>query len=404
MLDFSFSEDQELFRTNLREFCQSKVAPSLKEMEQKKEIPRQLLRDMADIGLLAMSVSPEYGGGGLDAVMAGIAAEELARADVSGAIPAFFLIHNSWSYLVDKYGTKKLKDELLPRIRKGEIFLGIASTESDMGSDLAAMKTRLTRDGDGYLLNGEKCYISGVREAGVWGGGFVTLAKTTPELGTRGMTLFYLPLKGVKGITTTFLEEMGRDGISWGNMHIDNVRIPRHYVIGQENKGFYIVHEGYEFARCLVALVCVGAASKSLENAMTYMKSRKTFGSPIASHEGLQFPLAEDYIKIEAARLLAYKALWMYQGEQKAGRFQRFEVTKAIAMAKAVAPTWAFQAINDAMQWQGAFGYSKECPEQKALRGVRSFSFAEGTVEIMKLIVARELLGREYISPSKKSD
>jgi acyl-CoA dehydrogenase len=212
------------------------------------------------------------------------------------------------------------------------------------------------------------------------------------------MTLFYLPLKGVNGITTTFLEEMGRDGVSWGNMHIDNVRIPRHYVIGQENKGFYIVHEGYEFARCLVALVCVGAASKSLENAMTYMKSRKTFGSSIASHEGLQFPLAEDYIKIEAARLLAYKALWMYQGEQKAGRFQRFEVTKAIAMAKAVAPTWAFEAINDAMQWQGAFGYSKECPEQKALRGIRSFGFAEGTVEIMKLIVARELLGREHIA------
>ncbi len=402
MLDFSFSEGQELFRANLKEFCQSKVAPRLKEMEQNKEIPRQLLRDMSDLGILAMSVSPEYGGNGLDAVMAGITAEELAGADVSGAVPAFFLIHNSWSYLVDKYGTKKLKDELIPRIRKGEIFLGIATTESDMGSDLAAMKTRLTRDGDGYLLNGEKCYISGIKEAGTWGGGLVTMAKTTPELGTRGMTLFYLPIKGTNGITTSFLEEMGRDGISWGNLHFDNVRIPGHYVIGKENKGFYIIHEGYEFARCMVALVCVGAASKSLENAMAFMKNRKSFGRTIASHEGLQFPLVEDYIKLEAARLLAYKALWMYQEEQKSGKFARFEVTKAVAMAKAVAPTWSFNAINDSMQWQGAFGYSKECPEQKALRGVRSFSYAEGTVEIMKLIVARELLGREHIVYGKQ--
>jgi len=398
VLDFSFSEDQELFRANLREFCRTKVVPRVKEMEQKKEIPRQLIHDMADIGLLAMSVSLEYGGTGLNAVMAGIAAEELARADVSCAIPAFFLIQNAWSYLVDKYGTKKLKDELLPKVKKGEAFLGIATTESDVGSDLASMKTRLIRDGDGYLLSGEKCYISCVREAGEYGGGFVTLAKTTPELGTRGMTLFYLPLKGVSGITVTYLEEMGREGMSWGSLHIDNVRIPRHYVIGEENKGFYIVHEGYEFARGLIALVCVGAASKSLENAMTYMKGRKAFGSAIASFEGLQFPLVEDYIKIEATRLLAYKALWIYEGEQKAGRFPRFEVSKAMAMAKAVAPTWAFEAINDAMQWQGAFGYSRECPEQKALRGVRSFALAEGSVEIMKLIVARELLGREYIA------
>jgi len=358
---------------------------------------------MAGIGLLGMSVSQEYGGGGLDAVMAGIVAEELARTDVSGAIPVFFLIHNAWSYLVDKYGTKKLKDEILPGIRRGQMFLGIASTEADMGSDLAAMQTRLSRDGDGYVLNGEKCYISGLKEARTWGGGFVTLAKTTPESGTRGMTLFYLPLKGVDGINITLLELMGRDGISWGNMRIDNVRIPEHYIIGKENKGFYIAQEGYEFARGMVALLCVGAASKCLENAMTHMKSRKTFGVSIAQHEGLQFSLVEDYIKIEAARLLAYKALWMFQCEQKAGRSQRFEVTKAVAMAKAVAPTWAFEAINHALQWQGAFGYSRECPEQKALRGIRSFSFAEGTVEIMKLIVARELLGKEYITHGRKN-
>ena len=247
-------------------------------------------------------------------------------------------------------------------------------------------------------MSGEKSYISGVREATKYGGGFVTLARMTPEAGTRGMTLFYLPLKDVPGITTSYLEEMGREGISWGTFNADGVRIPGHHLLGEENKGFNIIHQGYEFARGIIALVCAGAASKSLENAMAYMKERRAFGSPIASFEGIQFPLAEHYVRVEAVRLLAYKSLWMYQAEQREGGFSRFEISKAMAMAKSVAPVWAFDAINAAMQWQGAFGYSRDCPEQRALRGVRSFSLAEGSVEIMKVIVARELLGREYIT------
>ena len=398
MLDFRFTEEQELFRTNLRRFCRDMVVPRLTEVEQKREIPDDLIKALGEMGLIAMSVSEEYGGTGLDAVTAGIAAEELAFADTSCAIPALFLIQNAWGYLLDKYGTEQTKREVFPRLRKGESFLVIATTEPDIGSDLASMKTRITKDGDCYVVSGEKNYISGVREAERYGGGYITLARMAPELGTRGMTLFYLPIKGVPGIRTTYLEELGREGISWGGFFIDDVRIPGHYLIGEENKGFYIVHEGYEFARGMIALVCVGAATKSLENAMNYMKEREAFGRAIASYEGLQFSLAEDYTKIEAAKLLAYRALWMYDQEQKGGKIARFEVSKAIAMAKMLAPIWAFDAINDAMQWQGAFGYSKECPEQRALRGVRSFTLAEGSTEVMKLIVARELLGREYLA------
>ncbi len=398
MLDFSFTEEQELFRNNLRRFCRDMVGPRLDEMERKGEIPEDLIKAMADMGLVAMSISEEYGGMGLNAVTAGIAAEELAYADTSCAIPALFLIQNAWGYLLDKYSTAELRDEVLPGVKRGGSFLGVATTEPDIGSDLASMKTKIAKEGDGYVVSGEKNYISGVREAERYGGGYVTLAKMTPKLGTRGMCLFYLPIKGMPGIKITYLEELGREGISWGGFFIDDVHIPKHYLIGEENRGFYIVHEGYEFARGMIALVCAGAATKSLENAINYMKQRQAFGQAIARYEGLQFALAEDYAKIEAARLLAYRALWLYDKEQKGENISRFEVSKAVAMAKMLSPIWAFAAINDAMQWQGAFGYSKQCQEQRALRGVRSFTLAEGSTEVMKLIVARELLGREYLA------
>jgi acyl-CoA dehydrogenase len=345
-----------------------------------------------------MCTSPKYGGLGLEAVTAGVAAEELGKADEGCAMATLFLVQNAWSYILDKYGTEKAKDEVLPRVRKGKAFLGIATTEPGVGSDLASMKTRIVKSGNGYVLNGEKSYISGVREADKSGGGFVTLARMVPELGTRGMTLFFLPIKGVPGITTHYLEELGREGISWGGFFMDNVAIPEYYLIGEENRGFYIVHEGFEFARGLIALVCVGVASRALQNAIDYMKERQAFGQSIARYEGLQFALAEDYARLEAVRLLSYKALWIYEGEQKEKKFSRFEVSKAIAMAKMLAPVWAFEIINHAMQWQGAYGYSMDCPEQRGLRGVRSYTLAEGSTEIMKLIVAREVLGREFLA------
>lgn len=395
MLDYTFSEEQELFRESLRDFCEKKILPSAGELEVKKEISKKTLKDLAEFELLAMTVPEKYGGINASAVTAGIAAEELARADLTCSIPVVFLVEASWGYLFSKYGTEEAKSENLPLVTKGERFLGIATTESEVGSDLEGMRTKIAKTENGYIINGEKNYISGVREAIKWGGGHVTLAKQTPELGVRGMTLFYLPLTS-KGITPTYYEDIGREAISCGGFNIADVQIPKHYLIGEENKGFYIVHEGYELARGLIALVCVGAASKVLENGIRYIKERKCFGKPLAKYEGIQFSLAEHYAKLQAVRELAYKALWLYDRE-KEGKAARFEVSKAIALAKLLSPLWAFDAINDVMQWQGAFGYTKECVDQRALRGVRSFTLAEGSSEIMKIIIARELLGKEFI-------
>ena len=385
-------------RANLRRFGEEEVAPRLAGMIKAKEIPAELVAGLSRMGLLGMCISPRYGGSGLEAVTAGVVAEELGRADVGCAIPTFFLVQCAWSYLLDKYGSEEVKEEVFPKMRKGEAFVGIGVTEPDAGSDVASARTTAVKKGSGYIISGEKGYISGVREAEKYGGGFVTLARTAPRLGTRGMTLFFCPIKGVPGVTTRFTEELGREGISWGGFYMDNVAIPGYYRIGDENKGFYLVNEGFEFARGMIALVCVGAATRALENAMEYMKQRQAFGRAIARYQGLQFVLAEDYSKLEAARLLGYKALWMYQQEQREGKFSRFQVSQAVAMAKMLAPLWAFDAANHAMQWQGAYGYSMDCPEQRALRGIRSYTLAEGSTEVMKLIVTRELLGKEYLA------
>ena len=397
MVDYRFSEEQELFRESIKEFCKSEITPKTDKLVGARKMPEDIIKALAKFELLGMVIDPEYDGLGTDVITAGIAAEELARADPSCAIPVLYLVETSWGHLLDKYGTEEAKKEILPKMIKGEQFVGIATTESDTGSDLGSMKTKISKKGDKYVVNGEKMYISGVAEAMEYGGGHVTLARMKPELGTRGMCMFYLPLKDTPGITPTYVEDIGREGISCGGFDINNVEIPKHYLIGEENKGFYIVHEGYELARGLIALVCTGAALKALENGIAYIKERKAFGRSIGKYEGIQFKLAEHYVRIQALRELAYKALWTYDQELQ-GKASRFEVSMAIAMAKSIAPLWSFDAIDDVMQWQGAFGYTKECEDQKAWRGVRSFTLAEGSCEIMKLIVARELLGKDFLA------
>ncbi|MGC8912464.1 MAG: acyl-CoA dehydrogenase family protein [Thermoplasmata archaeon] len=394
-MDYTFTEEQEMIRESVREFAERKIAPIALKMEETREIPMEIVKGMAELGIIAPTASPDYGGVGFDAVTCAIVAEELARADPTGSIPVFYLIQASWGHVLNKYGTHECKSEVFPKVTKGDWFLGIATTESDAGSDLGSTRTRITPTANGYVVNGEKMYISGVREAYTRGGGHVTIAKQTPELGTRGMTLFYLPLQS-KGITPTYVDDLGREGISTGGFTIDNVEIPKHYLIGEENRGFYIVHEGYEFARGLISVICASAGLKSLENGMNYIKQRKCFGTPIGKFEGIQFKLAEHYTKLSMLKDMAYKAMHTIDLEQK-GKAKRFEVSKAIAMAKMFAQEWACAAIDDVMQWQGAFGYTKECPDQCAWRAVRSFGWAEGSKEIMRIIVGRELLGKDFV-------
>jgi len=398
MLGYEFSEEQEMFRQNLREYLQKKVQPHLHEMEKKEEVLPEIIKAMADFELLGPCVPEEYGGPGMDMVMAGIIGEELGRNDPTASTAVFYLVDASWSHVFARYGKEEGKKEILPDVCKGKKYCGIATTESGIGSDLGNMTTTIKKEGDHFIVNGDKNYISGVREASKLGGGHVTLARQDLAAGVRGETLFFLPLKDNPGISITTDKELGREGMSTGGFNCNKVKVPSKYIIGEENKGFYLVHEGYELARGIIACVCVGAAMKSLENGMAYIKQRKAFGSPIGKYESIQFQLAEDYTKLSFVRDWAYKALHYFTKEAREGAKIRMQVSKYIAMAKMYAPLWAFDAINHSMQWQGAFGYTWECPDVKAFRAIRSFTLAEGSTEIMHLIIARELLGKEFIA------
>ncbi|MGC8895562.1 MAG: acyl-CoA dehydrogenase family protein [Candidatus Bathyarchaeia archaeon] len=402
MVDFSFTEEQELFRKALKEWCEKNLSlEKIREMDSKGEIPKEILKSMADLGLLVMTAPQEHGGTGADWVTACIAGEELGYADISIAIPVLWLVESSWGFVVDRYCTEKVRETVIHPAIKGEAFIGIASTESGGGSDVAAFKSTARKEGNDWILNGEKMYISGTEEAKKLGGGYFVVARTSPappEAPHRGMTGFYLPINASGVEINKRFDDMGRMAISTGGFMMKNVRIPDSYRLGEVDKGFYLTMEGFDNARILIAAVCIGAARRALDIGMEYIKERKAFGRPIGKFEGIQFELADDWAQLEALRSLVYRTAWMNDKKYKENKFTPLEVSRMIAACKLMAPHFAFDVFKHAMIWLGAYGYTKECPLEMGLRGIMSYCVgAEGATNIQRIVIARELLGKDYI-------
>ncbi|MGD2166397.1 MAG: acyl-CoA dehydrogenase, partial [Anaerolineae bacterium] len=265
---------------------------------------------------------------------------------------------------------------------------------------LGACKTRAERDGETWVFNGEKTYTSGVRESLEWGGIHLMLARTErdEEAGHKAFTFFAMPLKGTEGIAPTYFDDMGRMGISTGGFALDDVRLPAEHQVGALNRGFYHAMEGFSAARTLIGATCVGAAEAALDLGMEHIKMRQAFGRPIASFEGVQFPLADLYTGLEGTRLSTYKAAWTMDQMYQHGAASHHDVALAAAMAKLKAPVLGFEIMNEVADWFGAMAYTKECPVEMGIRGIRSYSIgAEGTPNIMRLIIARELLGQQFL-------
>ena len=398
-MDFSWTDEQEIWRKTVREFAEKKIKPHVREIDTNKKIPEGIIKEMGRLGLLAPTVSEEYGGADLSWTMACIAAEELGRADISLAIPVLYLVEAAWGFILNSYGNNELKEEYLPKITSGNAFCGIAVTEPEGGSDiLGAGKTEANKKGDKWILNGEKIFISGVRESASWGGVHLTLAKTDPSAGHKGFSFFAVPLKNNKNIETTLFEDMGRMGISTGGFTMNNVELPEYHLIGEKNRGFYYAMEGFSAARTLIGATCVGAAEGALELGIEHIKNRKAFGRALGSFEGIQFPLAEHYTNIESVKLLTYRTAWTMDKMYMENKFSHHDVALLAAMTKLRAPIYAFDVMNEVADWLGAIGYTKEYPIEMGIRGVRSYSIgAEGTMSIMRIIIARELLGKEYL-------
>lgn len=401
MVDFEFTEEQDLFRKSVREWCEKQIPlEKIREMDSQGHIPQEILRSMGEMGLLIMTAPEEHGGTGADWVTACIAAEELGYADVSIALPVLWLVESSWGFVVDKHCSETVREAVIRKAIKGNAFIGIGSTEAGGGSDVAAFKSTAKKQGNDWILNGEKTYISGTEEAKKLGGGYFVIARTSPappEASHRGMTGYYLPMNAPGVEINKRFEDMGRMAISTGGFLMKNVKIPDSYRIGEVDKGFYLTMEGFDTARILIAAVCVGVARRALDVGMDYIKERKAFGRPIGKFQGIQFELADDWAHLEALRSLAYRTAWMMDKRYKENKFTPLEVSRMIAACKLIAPHLAFDIFKHAMIWLGAWGYTKECPLEMGLRGIMSYCVgAEGSTNIQRTVIARELLGKEY--------
>jgi len=402
VVNFEFTEEQELLRREVREWCRKNLTlEKIREMDTKGEIPQEVFKGLAEMRLLLMTVPEEHGGTGSDWTSACIVAEELGYADISMAIPVVFLVPTVWGYITDKYCSEEVREKFVKRAIKGEAFIGIASTEPHGGSDVAGIKSSARREGEHWVLNGQKVYISGTEEAKRMGGGHFTLVRTSPpppEAPHRGITAFFLPIDAPGVEVGKRVEEMGRMAISSGSIVMEDVRLPDTYRVGEEGRGFYLAMEGFDNARLLIGAACCGAVQRALELGMQWIKERVVFGRPIAKYQGIQFELADLWAELEALRSLVYRAAWMNDEKYRRGRFAPREVAKYIAAVKLKATRLAFRAFEKVLLWMGAWGYTKDCALEMGLRGVMSYYIgAEGTTNIQRLIIARELLGKEYI-------
>jgi acyl-CoA dehydrogenase len=403
MVDFDFTEEQKLFRSSVKEWAEKNLPiEKVREMDTRGDIPQSMLKSMGEMGLNIMTAPQEHGGAGADWVTACIAAEELGYADVSIALPVLWLVESSWGFVVDRYATEAVRDAVIRKAAKGDAFIGIGSTEAGGGSDVAGLKSTAKKEGDDWILNGEKTYISGTEEAKKMGGGYFVVARTSPapaEASHRGLTGFYVPMNAHGVEINKRYEDMGRMAISTGGFLMKNLKIPDSYRLGEVGKGFYLTMEGFDTARILIASVCAGAARRALDVGIEYIKERKAFGRPIGKFQGIQFEMADDWAHLEALRSMAFRTAWMMDERYKENRFTPLEVTKMIAACKLIAPHLAFDIYKHVMIWLGAYGYTKECPIEMGLRGIMSYCVgAEGATNIQRTVIARELLGREFIA------
>ncbi len=406
-MDFRFTEEEEIFKRSVKEFCDKYIAPSWVDLDEKRYFPAELYKKMAELGLFGITIKPEYGGAGGNMVMATIAVEEIAYADPQVAIPVYTLLQNGWPLALQIFGSEEAKSEILPRVVKNEAFFGIATTESQGGSDLAGTKVAAEQKGNRCVLNGEKMYISGVGELKElpWGGGFWLLARTgSLDKGHKALTAYAFLAKKegkyIEGYEPTVMDEIGRGGLTTGGFKLTDVETDDKYRIGDVNRGFYLSMEGFNIARILVAAACIGAGRWALDQAIEWFKQRKLFGKHISAFQGVSFRFAELYAQLEAAKYFVYKAAWMADKIylEKDQTFKPMDLNLPVAMAKLTAPEASIRALEETMKWHGAYAYSKECPLYRAWLGTFSYVIgAEGAQNIMRYIVARETIGKDFV-------
>jgi len=357
------------------------VEPQVMQLERDDVWPAQMVERMREFGLFGATISPAYGGLGLSAQVYARIVERISQVWMS--LTGIFNSHLMMALLVEKQGSSSLKQKYLPKFASGEIRGGLALTEPNAGTDLQAIRMRARREGDQYVLNGTKTWISN----GIQGACFAVLVKTDPDAEPRhkGMTML-LCEKGPGFTAGRKLEKLGYKGIDSAELVFQDYRVPVANVIGEEGRGFHLAVGGLELGRINVAARGVGVAAAALAEALKYSRQRETFGKPICEHQAIQLKLGEMATRVEAARLLVRNAAEIYD------RGERCDLEAG--MAKYFATEAAFENAHEAVRIHGGYGYSKEFAVERLYRDAPLLCIGEGTNEMQRILIAKRLLER----------
>ncbi|MCR8926516.1 acyl-CoA dehydrogenase [Priestia megaterium] len=372
-----FTSAQHMIKKMVADFSEKEVAAAVPNME-KGEFPRGLLKQMADLGLMGIPVPQTYGGGGLDFVSYMIAIHEISK--VSPALGVILSVHTSvGTNPIVVFGTEDQKQKYVKKLATGKYLGAFCLTEPSAGSDAASLKTKAERKGDHYLLNGSKLFITNGGEADT----YIVFAKTNPERGSRGMSAFIVE-KTMEGFSVGKDEhKMGLHGSRTVQLHFENMQVPVENRLGEEGEGFRIAMANLNAGRIGIAAQAVGIAEGALTAAKNYANERYQFGKPILSQQGIAFKLADMETAVESAKLLMYRAAFLYD--------QKLPCKKEASMAKLFASQTAMNVAIDAIQVLGGYGYMKDYPVERYFRDAKVCEIYEGTSEIQRIVISSQL-------------
>jgi alkylation response protein AidB-like acyl-CoA dehydrogenase len=379
-VDLELTETQALIQKTARDYASRVIAPQAASTDESEKFPREIMRGLAELGLMAINVPTELGGSGAGVVAAALALQEIARACASTAVMTS--VANMVGEAIARFGTQAQKERHCPKLASGEYGMGsFALSEPDAGSDPGGMRTTARRDGSEWVLDGAKQWITGGTHAGV----YIVWARTAPpETGAKGISCFLVE-GGARGLKVGRPEDkMGIRGSDTVALEFDGCRVPADALFGQENGGFKIAMMALDGGRIGISSQAIGIARAALEEAVAYSKERKAFGVPIAEHQGIAWKLADMHTQIEAAHLMCMRAAWLKEHGKA--------FSQQASMSKLFASEMAVRVCNEAVQIHGGYGYVREYAAERHLRDARVTMIYEGTSEIQRLVIARGVL------------
>lgn len=378
-MKLELSEEHIMIQQAARNFAINELKPGVIERDEQQKFPAEQVKKMGELGFMGIMVDPQYGGAGMDTISYVLVMEELSKIDASASVVVS--VNNSLvCYGLEKYGTEKQKEKYLKHLASGEKIGAFCLSEPDAGSDATSQHTTAVDMGDHYLLNGTKNWITNGQSAST----YLVIAQTHPEKGHRGINALIVE-KGMDGFSVGPKEnKLGIRGSDTHSLMFTNVKVPKENRIGEDGFGFKFAMKTLDGGRIGIATQALGIAAGAYELALNYSKERKAFGKPIADHQAIQFKLADMATEIEAARLLCLKAAWL--------KDQGLPYGQASAMAKLFASGVAMKTTVEAVQIHGGYGYVKEYHVERLLRDAKITQIYEGTSEIQRIVIAREVL------------